>query len=233
VLLGATALFAAAPASRTWRPAEGIARTGGGALRSRGIRTLVIVLVAVGVLFGAVEVAITAAAEALDSTAAAGPLLGLWGAGSLVGGLVATRAGGGARTGAGLALLLAALAATHLALAVAAGSVIALAAVITAAGTLIAPTCATAYAMVDRAAPPGTVTEAFAWLATALAVGAALGAASAGAVAEMAGSTPTFVLASAAAAFAALVAGLRADTLSDSETPIATAGQPITVPAVA
>ena len=38
--------------------------------------------------------------------------------------------------------------------------------------------------MVDKAAPAGTVTEAFAWLATAVAIGAAAGAAIAGAVAE-------------------------------------------------
>ena len=43
------------------------------------------------------------------------------------------------------------------------------------AGAAIAPTYATVYAMVDDVAPEGTVTEASAWLATAVAVGAALG----------------------------------------------------------
>jgi hypothetical protein len=42
------------------------------------------------VVFGATEVSVTAAAHALGGTAAAGPLLGLWGAGSFVGGIVAT-----------------------------------------------------------------------------------------------------------------------------------------------
>ena len=45
---------------------------------------------------------------------------------------------------------------------------------------MIAPTCATAYAMVDAAAPAGTTTEAFAWLATAIAIGTSAGAAAAG-----------------------------------------------------
>ena len=103
--------------------------------------------------------------------------------------------GGGARTGAGLALVLAALAAGHLALAAAAGSAVALAAVLALAGATIAPTYATIYAMVDRAAPAGTVTEAFAWLNTAVAIGASAGAACAGAVADAAGPAPTFVLA--------------------------------------
>ena len=69
------------------------------------MRTLVIVLLALGVVFGAVEVAVVGAADALGGSAAAGPLLGLWGAGSLAGGVVAARMGGGARTGAGLALV--------------------------------------------------------------------------------------------------------------------------------
>ena len=60
-------------------------------------------------LLGAVEVAVTAAAKTLDGTTAAAPLLALWGAGSFVGGLLVARLGGGARTGAGAALVLVAL----------------------------------------------------------------------------------------------------------------------------
>jgi hypothetical protein len=178
------------------------------------MRTLVLVLLALGVVFGAVEVAVVAAADSFGSSAAAGPLLGLWGAGSLVGGVVAARMGGGARTGAGLALVLAALAAGHLALAVAAGSATALAAVLALAGATIAPTYASIYAMVDHAAPAGTVTEAFAWLSTSVAVGASVGAACAGALADAAGPAPTFALAGAAGAAAALLAALRARPLT-------------------
>ena len=49
------------------------------------MRTLTIVLFAVGVLLGADEVAVTAAAKTLDSATAAAPLFALWGAGSFVG----------------------------------------------------------------------------------------------------------------------------------------------------
>ena len=49
------------------------------------------VLTAVGLLFCAVEVAVTTAADAIESTTAAAPLLALWGAGSLAGGLLAAR----------------------------------------------------------------------------------------------------------------------------------------------
>jgi MFS family permease len=222
VLVAGTAVFAAEPASRAWRPAPSPTRPRGGSLRAPAMRTLVLVLLALGVVFGAVEVAVVGAADTLGSPAAAGPLLGLWGAGSLVGGVVAARTGGGARTGAGLALVLAALAAGHLALAAAAGSALALAAVVTLAGATIAPTYASVYAMVDHAAPAGTVTEAFAWLGTAVAVGASAGAACAGAVADAAGPAAAFALAGAAGAVAALVAAVRARPL-DAPAPAAAA----------
>ena len=81
------------------------------------------------------------------------------------------------------------------------------------AGAAIAPTYAAVYAMVDDAAPAGTVTEAFAWLATAIAIGASLGAAGAGALADHAGPAAAFALAGAAGAVALLAALLRSPTL--------------------
>jgi MFS family permease len=214
ILLVSTLAFAAEPASRAWRPAPA-ERPRGGSLQTPAMRTLVLVLVAVGVLFGAVEVAVTAATDALGSTAAAGPLLGVWGAGSLVGGLLAARMGGGANGPAGLALVLVALTVGHLALTVAAGSVLALAAVLLVAGAAIAPTYAIVYAMVDHAAPAGTVTEAFAWLGTAIAVGAAAGSAAAGSLADHAGPVAAFVLAGAAGAAAVVLTLARASTLAE------------------
>jgi hypothetical protein len=218
----ATLAFAAAPASRAWRPDVEVVRPAGGALRAPGMRTLVFVLVAVGALFGAFEVATTAAADALETTAAAGPLLGLWGFGSLLGGIAASRAGGAARTGPGLVLLLTGLAAGHLLLVVTAGSLVVLAAATVIAGVFIAPTLASPLAMVDAVAPAGTQTEAFAWLATATAIGASLGAAAAGAVAEAGGPAATYVLAAGAAAAAAAIALARVRTLPGGEACVAT-----------
>jgi predicted MFS family arabinose efflux permease len=212
VLLAGTVAFALQPVSRAWRPAVGGERPRGGSLRTPAMRTLVTVLVGVGVLFGGVEVAVAAATEALGSTAAAGPLLALWGAGSLLGGIVAVRLGG-TDGAAGLALVLGLLAAGHLALVPAAGSVLALGAVLLVAGAAIAPTYAAVYAMVDHAAPDGTVTEAFAWLATAIAIGASVGAAAAGAVAEQAGPGAAFALAGVAGAIALLAALVRSPSL--------------------
>ena len=50
------------------------------------------------------------------------------------------------------------------------------------AGRAIAPTLAIAFALVDDLAPAGTMTEAFAWLATAESVGSALGSSLAGGI---------------------------------------------------
>jgi predicted MFS family arabinose efflux permease len=236
-LLAATAAFAAQPGSRSWRPEPTDRRVRGSSLRTPAMRTLVIVLIAVGVLLGAVEVAVTATAKALDSTTAAAPLLALWGGGSFAGGLLATRHGGGARTAAGLALVLGALTVGHLALIAAGGSVLALGAVLLLAGATIAPTEGTLYAMVDNAAPAGTITEAFAWLATATAVGNAIGAASAGALVDRVGPTAAFALAGGAGTLAVITTTLRRRSLAPRQAPVITdtdkqhPGQPTRRPA--
>ncbi len=214
VMLVATAAFAAEPASRSWRPQRGGDRPRGGALRSPALRVLVVALVGVGVLFGAVEVGIAAAAKELGSTAAAGPILALWGGGSLLGGAAAARFGGGARTPAGLAFVLGALAGGHVLLIPAAGSLFAIGAVVVLGGAAIAPTYAAVYAMAGLAAPAGTVTEAFAWLGTAVAFGAAAGAAAAGVVIDAAGPVGAFALAGGAGVVATLVVVVGSATLA-------------------
>jgi MFS family permease len=194
---------AALPASRTWRPLEVHSEHRRAALRSGGLRTLVLVLALVGVLLGAVEVAIPAVARAADAQGATGPLLALWGLGSMIGGFAAARAGGlhGRRV---LGVLLVALAAGHL-LPAAGGGLVLLGALLVLAGLPLAPAFAAIYALVDEVAVPGTVTEAFAWLTTAIAVGIAGGAAAGGALADVS-PTATFAFAAAAGGAAAAVA---------------------------
>jgi MFS family permease len=214
VLLAGTAVFAAQPASRRWRPTAGETRPRGGSLNAPGVRTLVLVLIGVGVVLGAAEVGVAAAAETLAGTAAASPLLAVWGVGSLAGGVLATRLGGGTDSAAGLAVVLTALAAGHLALAAAAGSLAALALTLFAAGAAIAPAYASVYTMVERLAPTGTVTEAFAWLTTAAAIGTAVGAAGAGALVDGSGPVAAFVFAGGAGIVAVVLIALRTGTLA-------------------
>jgi predicted MFS family arabinose efflux permease len=216
VMLAATLVFAAQPASRRWRPDPDQPRPRGGALRSPAVRTLVLILFGTGAVFGATDVGVTAAATALGNTAAAGPLLGLWGTGSMLGGIAATRLGGGAQRASGLKTLLCALALGHAALILTTGSVVAIGAVILLAGATIAPTVASMYGMVDRAAPAGTQTEAFSWLLTASSTGAAAGAAVAGALAQSAGAAAAFAFTGAAGGFAVLIATLGSRSLDNA-----------------
>ncbi len=221
VILAATTIaFALQPASRAWRPPVRASSARRGALRAAGMRTLVLVLVVVGIVFGAAEVGVVAAATAMGGAATAGPLLAVWGIGSLVGGAVAARLGGGARRARGLALLLLALTAGHAALAAASTSAVAMAVILFAAGASIAPTYATVYAMVEAAAPPGSVTEAFTWLSTAVAAGAAVGAAAAGVLAEVGSPAAAFALCGIAGAAAVTTAVTRARSLAGFRPPM-------------
>jgi MFS family permease len=230
LLLAGTAAFALQPAARSGRPATAEASPlRGGSLRAPAMQTLVLVFVAVGALFGAAEVGVAAAADALGSPGLAGPLLGLWGAGSLAGGLVATRLGGGARGATGLALLLGGLAAGHLVLVAAAGSAAGLAVGLLVAGAAIAPVYATVHAIAGRVAPAGTATEAFAWLDTAVAVGASVGAAGAGALTDHAGPAAAFLLAGGAGAVALVALAAGARTLRPRRALGAVPGAPVPV----
>ena len=211
VLLIATIGVAVQPASRDWRPAAVAVHPRGGSLSAPTMRTLVLVLAALGVLFGAVEVGVTGAAEGLGSKSIAAPLLGLWGAGSLTGGVLLARLGPRQHPGRDLVFLLGALAIGHGGLALAAGSAYTLGLLLFIAGAAIAPVYSTVYAIVNHVAPEDALTEAFAWLETAVAVGGAIGAAAAGALVQTVGAPLVFALAGAtglaALAAAAQLAG--------------------------
>jgi MFS family permease len=206
VLLAGTLMLALHPVSRSWQPERDAERPAGGALRSGAIRILVLIDLATGMTFGATEVGVTAAAKHLDSAAAAAPLLALWGAGSLIGGLIATRRGGSARTVEGLVALLAALAVLHGALLAGVDNLIVIGVIITLAGATIAPAGASIYALVDRTAPRGTATEAYSWLFTAGKTGAAAGMALAGLLVQTTGGAGAFALAGVAGAAGVLAA---------------------------
>jgi len=151
-----------------------------------------------------VEVGVVGAAGSAGRTEAAGALLAVWSAGSLVGGLV-----GGARPARRgparrLLLLLAGTAVAHAMLAAASG-LLPLAGLLVLAGALVAPALGGIYTLVGQAAPPGAVTQTFAGLAVALLGGAATGSALAGLVVQEHGVAPAFLLGAVPPALAAAV----------------------------
>jgi len=215
LLLGGTLAFLATPASRAWRPAAAPPVGHGwlGALRSPGVRTLLVLLALMGMTFGAVEVGVPAAAEAEGHRDAAGPLLSVWGLGSMLGGLLAMRLRRPAGPVARLTATICALATGHLLLGVA-GDLVVLAGLLLLAGVSIAPSFASAFGLTDGLAPPGALTEAFAWLGSGIAGGLAAGSALGGWAAEHHGADAALLVAGLAGLTAVAVIATRRGTLT-------------------
>jgi MFS family permease len=223
VVLAATALFAvqAADARATAALAVGAdpaapSRSLAGSLASPTIVALIMLLIGVGVAFGAVEVSTAAAAAHVHSIASAAPLLSLWAVGSLIGGLLTARVGGERLS---LGTVVVALAISHTACALGADSTVLLGVLILFAGATIAPTYTVIYAIAGDAAPAGTSTEAFAWLATAISVGTAAGSAIAGTVVDHAGAAAGFLVAGAGGLAAITIVVARATQLAAASAP--------------
>ena len=213
VLAAGTAAFAAARESRSWRAALADRTSGrAGAIHSPGLRTIVIAVGLAGATFGAVEVAVPAACQAAHAKGATGPLLAVWGLGSMLGGVAAARSDAPADAARWLALLLAAVGLGDLAL-VPVASPAALAPLLLVAGAGVAPLMGTAYSLVDRVAPDGRQTEAFAWLSTAIGIGLAAGSAIAGALVDAAGPGAGFATAAAAGLVACATTSARRTSL--------------------
>ena len=206
-LLG-TLMFAATAASRGWRPAADRVSGLAGALASPGVRTLLGTMLVVGAGVGIIEVAVPALCEAAGRPSATGFVLGVWGLGSLVGGVVASRLSAAEDPGRRVIVLLAALAAGTAPLVLASG-VVTLGALMFIAGIAIAPALAAVHSLTGQLAARGTVTEAYTWLGTGMGGGIALGAGAGGVVVEGAGTAEAFLLSATAVALAALLAGVR------------------------
>jgi MFS family permease len=182
--------FAATRASRRWR-GETHAVGPLGPLHAAGVRTLFCVLLAFGTAIGVLQVALPAFAAGRGSAAAGGFYLAAISAGSLCGGLVY---GARPRPGAPCAV----------------GVVAAALAV----GLMLAPTTVIASALLDRVAPPGTVTEAFAVLVMGIVVGTAIGNALGGAVVDAASYRTAALAAAAIAVLGAAAVGARRRTIA-------------------
>ena len=180
-----------------------------GPLSSPAVRALLLTVAGVGATFGAVEVAVPAFVEEQGARASsAGVLLAVWAAGSVVGGLL--YGGLDLRTPhrSQLPVLVTALAVgTALPLLATGTTTLGLALFVF--GLTIAPFSACNSVLLGRAAPAGTVTEAFAWSTSMIFGGAALASGLSGVLVERSGSTAA-LLVTAAAGLLALVASAAA-----------------------
>ncbi len=198
---------------RTEPPAAPATRTQAAALRSPALRALAAMTVCLGAMFVAVDLATIAFAARHGDRAAAGPLLGLYGAGSAIAGVWY----GARRWRTPLASrLTAALAATVAGVAPLAfmPSIWPMAAAITAAGLGISATLATSYRAAETTVAAGQRTEAMSWLTTAAATGTALGAPLAGQLIDFRGAPAGYLFAFAAGLVAVTITLLQRHRLT-------------------
>jgi MFS family permease len=156
-----------------------------------------------GGIFGVVELSTVAVADEFGATAAAGPVLAVFAAGSLIAGLTTGAIHWKVSPRRRFVVGQAALAAAVLPLAFA-GNLPVLFAAIFVAGFAIAPTLIAGFSMVQAAVPASRVTEGLAWVSTAITVGAAAGAASAGPIIDRIGGSDTYLVAFACGVLATL-----------------------------
>ena len=184
----------AADASRIW------------ALSSARLRALLVPVALMGVGLGAVEIGLPAIALHAGQRWASGLLLALWSVGSMAGGLWYGSRSWHSPLHARYRMLLV-LAVAFTAPLIVARSVPAAVVCSLLAGLAIAPAFSCQYALVGRAVESGTENEAFTWVTAALVGGLAAGSALGGAAIAAAGVGAPAMLACAATALSAAVAG--------------------------
>jgi predicted MFS family arabinose efflux permease len=200
-----TVWFATTHAVRRWRgePAE---RHWAGPLRAGRLLLVLGALLLFGAAVGSVTVAATGYAESSGARSWAGWLLAAQATGALIGGLLYVRFDR-LRRHATLPRAIGVFAAGYVPLLLTPAPPVMLV-LMAVSGLALPPLLTIAFVAIDDAAPAGTVAEAFAWAATAFAVGSAGGAAAAGALLDSVGGQAAvgFLIAPSAAAAACMIA---------------------------
>jgi Major Facilitator Superfamily len=190
----------------------------------RTLAPLVVMMFALGALFGGAEVVTVAFSEEQGNQAYAGPLLALWAFGSLLAGLIT-----GALTfrrptvnrvrlgAAGMCLAMAPLAFID--------SVVLMGGALLIGGFAIAPTLIGATSLVEQSVPSARLTEGMSVLHSGVVAGIAPGAALAGLVIDRAGASSAYFVSLGAGALAAAAAQLLPRPRQPLETPRPTAPQ--------
>ncbi|MDH6113140.1 MFS family permease [Kitasatospora sp. MAP12-15] len=205
----------------------------GSAIRSTGLRVLVLTFVATGAIFGSVEVVTVAFAQEQGHTSLSSLVLAVYALGSALAGLVfgTLKLPGtlGQRFLAGVSVMAVSMVPLVLVAAFCTGvaGLAALGGALFVAGLSISPTLISAMGLVERLVPAAQLTEGMSWTTTGLALGVALGSSLAGVVVDHAGAPTAYWVPVAGAVFAALtaLAGGRwlrtgADAAADQAVPV-------------
>jgi MFS family permease len=176
------------------------------AMRTTGLRVLFVVGAAVGAILGTLEIALVAFADQEGAKALSGLLIAGLAAGSMVSGIGWGTVHWHTPLRVRLAAVLALLTVLTLPLVVVRDVWVMLPFVVIA-GIAVSPSLISSFTLAEVLVPRAVVTEAFTWIGTAIALGVAVGSSVAGQVVDSAGANAAFLVATAAAAIAAVVVG--------------------------
>jgi MFS family permease len=206
IALATAGCLAFAAQRRTEPPRRPAAATAAGsAVRHAGLRVLIGVFVAIGAVFGLIEVAVVALAREHGEAGAAGPMLGLWATGSLLAGIAYGAVTWRAPARRRFRATVAAFALGTVLIAAANGSLPALAAALFIAGLANAPTLITGNTLVPEVVPRAVVTEAYTWVGVMVFAGIAIGSTLSGVLVDSGGGRAGLLAAITAAACALLI----------------------------
>lgn len=206
VSLGATLLLVQ---RGTEPPATGARRTGSGhPLRRMGVPSVLVVLVAIGGVFGSVDVATVALADEAGQRPAAGLILAAYAAGSMASALVlGSRSGSASDDRLPRQLLIASLGLLVVTLPLLLRpTLLALGLLVLLAGLAVSPVLITGFSLVEALVLPTQITEGLSWAISAIGLGVAASAAGTGWLVDRAGPQAGFLVTLGSAVLVAAVA---------------------------
>ncbi|WP_448951108.1 MFS transporter [Labrys neptuniae] len=194
-------------------PVRVVERGGPSAIGLRPVQILVLVLAAIGTIFGTAEVTVIAFTRALGQASAASFVLAGYAAGSLIVGLVFGALKVRMALERQFMIAIAVAAATTLPL-LFVSDIAVLAVMLFLAGVSISPTLITAMGLIERHVPPAELTEGITWAMTGIGMGMAIGSFASGWVIDRFGAADGFWVAVAAGAIALAVSFMGACRLT-------------------
>lgn len=206
VSLGATLLLVQ---RGTEPPAIGARRSGSGhPLRRMGVPSVLVVLIAIGGVFGSVDVATVALADEAGQRAAAGLILAAYAAGSMASALVlGARSGSASDDRLPRRLLIASLALLVVTLPLLLRpTLVALGLLVLLAGLAVSPVLITGFTLVEALVLPAQITEGLSWAISSIGLGVAASAAGTGWLVDRAGPQAGFLVTLGSAVLVAAVA---------------------------
>jgi MFS family permease len=188
-------------------PAPREHRNGPSAMRVGGLRVLFVVGAAVGTILGCLEISLVAFADAMGAKSMSGVLIAGLAVGSMASGIGWGTVHWRLPLRLRLAWVLVLLTVLSIPLTLV-RDIWLMVPFVVLAGVAVSPSLISSFTLAEVLVPRAAVTEAFTWIGTALGLGVAIGASVAGKIVDVYGPNTAFLVATVAAAIAAVVVAL-------------------------